>query len=241
MITSSTRYNKLIISEEKWNDIISSKNRSTSLSLKRIKFNDYNLLIDEENSIIYYSVINNSKKYNPSVYYVATDNKLNIVFNQKITEDKLEKNNTFKVIIYDENNYREYLLVITNYPILNVNYKGKINNKKSVDVDLELFDNHKNVRQRVLKSLGKLKIIEENNEYSFSLIEKSLGNNKRENHISILGMEKHNEYILKAQSNINENGRYVQFFINNKYKGLYLIDYKEGSMNNFERNKANNK
>ena len=76
---------------------------------------------------------------------------------------------------------------------------------------------------------------------AFSLIKESLGYNKRENHLSILGMERHNTYTLKRSENTNEEARYVQFFINNQSMGVYKIGYKEGSINNFERNKENNK
>ena len=235
---SNTRYNNLVISDEKWNDIINSRIESTSISFETIKFNDYNSLIDEENSIIYYSVVDSSKKYNPSIEYTTNVNKLKIAVNNQITSIN---DDNLKIILYDDNNYHIYSLTVTNYPILNISTKEQLNDKKRIDIELELFDNHDTVPQRVVKSIGKLKVIDENRKYSFSLIKESLGHNKRENHISILGMEKHDEYTLEIADSIKENQRYVQFFINNKYIGIYSLSYKEGSMNNFERNKQKNK
>lgn len=240
LFTPNTRYNKLIISEEKWNKIINSRDENNNLILKNIKFNDYNLLIDEENSVVYYSVVNSSKKYNPLIEY-GTDNKLKIAFNKKITDDVLEQDNNLKIMLYNDDSYKIYSLVITNYSILNINIEEKQNNKKRIDISLELFDNHVNSRQRLLKSIGKLNIIEENKEYSFSLIKESLGHNKRENNISIFGMQKHDEYTLSLAENTNEEKKYVRFFINNKYLGLYSLGYDERGMNIFERNKENNK
>ena len=87
-----------------------------------------------------------------------------------------------------------------------------------------------------------MRIIKENEEYSFSLTKESLGHNKRENYISIFGMEKRDEYIIKKVDNTANEERYVQVFINNKYKGLYSFGPKEGRrMDNFERNRENNK
>ena len=241
IFTHKIKYNKLIVSSDKWNNIISSKSASTDISLKSIKFNDYNLLIDEKNSIIYYSVVNVKNKYNPLINYNLSDNKLKIAINKELSDEVLENTDSIKIMIYDDDSYRIYTLVVTNYPILNVNYKDENNNKKKIDIELELFDNHINSPQRVLKSDGELKIIKENKEYSFSLKKESLGHNERKNHISIFGMEKQNEYLIKVTDTINDKERYVQFFINNEYQGIYTFGHnEERRIDNFERNKENN-
>ena len=238
----NTKYNKLVISEDKWNNIISSKNMSTSISLNNIKFNDYNLLIDEENSVIYYSIINVKNKYNPSIDYILNNKKIKIAINKKLNDEVLENTDILKIMLYDNTSYRIYALVATNYPILNVTYKGEENNKKKVDIEAYLFDNHVDSPIRVLKSDGKLKIIEEDREYSFSLKKESLGRNERENYVSIFGMEKSDEYLIKVANIINDKEKYVRFFINNKYKGIYSLRYnEERSVDNFGRNKENNK
>lgn len=241
VLNSNTKYNKLIISEEKWNDIISNRNMSTSISLENIKFNDYNLLIDEDNSIIYYSIVKLSNKFNPSIDYAINNGKIKIAINKKMSDEVLENTDSLKIMLYNDTSYRIYSLVATNYPILNVVYKEEQNEKRKIDVNIELFDNHVDSPQRVLKSDGKLRIVEENKEYSFSLIKESLGHNKRENHISVFGMEKRDEYTIRLANTMNENEKYVHFFINNKHIGVYSFGFKEGSVNNFERNKENNR
>ena len=241
VLTHKTKYNKLIVSEEKWNNIISDRINSTSIELESIKFNDYNLLIDNENSIIYYSVVNTKNKYNPSIKY-STNKKTSIVINDSITDEKLEQTGVLKIMIYNDNEYRIYTLVATNYPILNMIYNENTNNKTKIPIEIELFDNHIDSPQRIVKSTGKLRVINENREYSFSLIKESLGHNKRENHISIFGMGKRNEYVIKKVNNTNMNEKYVQVFINNKYNGLYSFGPKdERRIDNFERNRENNK
>ena len=241
LLTSNTKYNKLVINSEKWNEIVSNRNMDTSISFQNIKFNDYDLLIDEENSIIYYSIVNSSNMYNPSIQYTTNNKKVKIAINNNISDDVFEQTDTLKIMLYNDNDYRTYSLVVTNYPLLSVIYKEEPKNNKKIDIELELFDNHVDSPQRLLKSDGKLKIVEENTEYSFSLIKESIGRNKRENHISIFGMEKRDEYTIKVANTVNDNERYVHFFINNKHVGLYTLEFKEGSMNNFERNRENNK
>lgn len=242
VLTHKTKYNKLIVSNDKWNDIINSRNISTDINLESIEFNDYNLLIDNENSIIYYSVVDVKSKYNPSVKYTVNNKKIKIAFNKEITDEVLEDTDTLKVIIYDDNSYRIYTLVATKYPILNVSYNGEYNNRKKINIKLEVFDNYVNSPNRVLKSDGELRVIEENKEYAFSLKKESMGHNERENHISIFGMEKQNEYLIKATDTTDKEAKYVQFFINNEYKGLYTFGHNEGRrIDNFERNRENNK
>jgi len=242
VLTYSTKYNKLITSNDKWNDIINNRNISTNINLESIEFNDYNLLIDEKNSIIYYSVVDVKSKYNPSVKYTANDNRVKIAFNKEINDEVLEDTNTLKVIIYDDNSYRIYTLVATQYPILNVIYNGEYDNRKKMNIKLEIFDNYVNSPNKVLKSDGELRVIEEDKEYVFSLMKESMGHNERENHISIFGMEKQNEYLMKATDTTDKKAKYVQFFINNEYKGLYIFDHsRERRIDNFERNRENNK
>lgn len=239
LLKLNIRYNKLVINNDKWNSIISSRSVSTSIKLENIEFNDYNLLVDNENSIIYYSVVNSSKKYNPSIKYV-TNKKVSIAINDYITDDKLEQED-IKIMLYNDSEYRIYTLVVTNYPILNIMYDTKEDNKSNIPVQIELFDNHDYAPQRVIKSDGKFKVIEENSVYSLSLFKQSLGNNKRENHVSIFGMDKRDEYLIKKKDNESDEHRYIRLFINNNYSGIYSLGHKEGRINNFERNKEINK
>lgn len=241
LLTKSVKYNKLVISKEKWENIISNRNMNSKIKFQSIKFNDYELLIDEENSIIYYSMVNSSDMYNPSIQYNLINKKIKIAINNNINNEVFEQTDIIKILLYNKNSYRIYSLVVTNYPILNANYLEDEKDNKKIDVELELFDNHVNSPQKLLKSEGKFNVIEENEEYSFSLIKKSVGRNKRENHISIFGMEKRNEYRLKKVNSIKDNERYVHLFINNKHIGLYSLGFMEGGINNFERNKENNK
>ncbi len=225
-LSKNSKYQNLVISNKKWNKIIKSREESSKLQFQNIKFNDYNLIIDEEDSIIYYSIINSSTKYNPSIQYKPNHKKIKIAINQEITDFTLEKTNILKIMIYDNHTYHIYSLVVTNYPILSIE-KEQNDNQGKIDIDLELFDNHVDSSQRLLKSKGKLKIIKNHQEYRFSLIKESLGHNDRENHISMFGMAKQDEYTIRKTINQVDNERYIQLFINQKYMGVYQLEPKE--------------
>ena len=238
----NTRYEKLVVDKETWNDLISHKTESTSINLEKIIFNDYHLLIDEESSIIYYSVVESSRKYNPSVEYKTTSKNGKIAFNEYISMEKFNETNTTKVVVYDDNSYHIYSLVVTDFPILNINYKEEMNISNKVEIELELFDNHVDSPQRTIKSEGELNMIEEGKEYRFSLRKESIGRNERENHISIFGMPKQDEYTLKQVSDYTHGGKYVQLFLNNKSVGVFAIAQPEGGpRDNFDRNRDNNR
>ena len=240
IFNKSIKYNNIIINNDEWENIINSRDNSTNIILENIEFNDYNLLIDNENSIIYYSVIDSSNKYNPSIKYI-TNLQVNMAINDIIKDEIIDQDSNLQIMFYNNNEYRIYSLVVTNYPLLNVVYQTNKDNKKNISSIIEIFDNHIDSLQRVLISDGKFKIIEKDNTYSFSLIKESLGNNKRDNYISIFGMEKRSEYIIKKVNNISENEKYVRLFINNKYMGLYSFSHKEGRVDIVERNKENNR
>lgn len=217
LLSIRKRYNKLVISDSKWNDIINSRTLNTNIKLDNIMFNDYNLIIDEQNSTIYYSIVESKNKYNPKIKY--EDNDLKIAFS-----DKLNSNN-IKLIIYNDNYYHIYNLVVTDLPMINISY-NEDNLGRKIPIKLYLFDNHIDAYARVMKSDGKLVIIENNKEYRFSLMKESLGHNERKNNISIFGMEKHNEYVLRNTEEINHD-RHVNLFINNEYMGVYALGYIE--------------
>ena len=240
-INHKKRYNSLIIEKEKWEEIQEERKESTNLELEKIEFNDYNLFLDNENSRVYYSIVNSTYKYNPSIFFKANQ-KVKLKFNEEITNEKLDEVDSLKIMIYNDKEYRIYSLVVTNYPLLNINYDEEEITNKKLPMEFELFDNHVESKQRVLKSTGFIKVIEKNREYALNLTKESLGHNKRENYISIFGLEKRDEYFIKKTESNEKKERYVYFFINNKVNGIYSFGPKEERrMDTFKRNRENNK
>ena len=217
-ISTNKKYNKMIINNVEWNEIISSRKKSTELQLTELIFNDYKLFIDEDKSIVYYSIVDINSKFNPSFRF-KTNGSSKIAFNNSLEEDKFENNNFYKLIIYDKNYYHEYSICLTNYSLINISGK---NIDEDTSVGIELFDNHISRPQRYLKSDARLII--DDNKYFLKLKKESIGRNKRNNPISILGFDKTNELVLKKDCYLDEKTKYVRLFINSKYDSIYCIE-----------------
>ena len=95
------------------------------------------------------------------------------------------------------------------------------------------FNNQSNSTNRVTISEGKMKKNKDSDSYNISLEYLTLGNNIRENEISIMNMEPSSKYLLNVVENeaLNEengeddaNQNVVNLFVNNRYKGLYTIE-----------------
>ena len=61
MLNPSNKYSKLSINESKWNSIKQTRIENKNMILEDIVFNDYKLIIDEKNEILYYSLVNDSQ------------------------------------------------------------------------------------------------------------------------------------------------------------------------------------
>ena len=228
----STRYTKLFISEDKWNEIINSRENSNDIKINDISFNDYKLVVDRKTSTIYYSLVNGSSlKYDPKVVYNLSNEDAKIaILSDEITNDKVNNNYLFKIIVYNDKNYHIYNLKCTNLPIININYDNMGKRKKDkININFYLFDNLINSTKRVIKSKGQLNVFENEygfNDYVFSLIMLTPGKNFRENKISIFGMPPSSIYKLtRVDNNLNgETKHLAELFVNNEYIGLYGIE-----------------
>ncbi len=222
LLNPSHRYDKLSVSESKWNSIITSRINNTNLALESIKFNDFNLIIDDDT--LYYSVINDSQnKYNPNVSFRANaDNAKVAILQDEITDEKVHSSYEFKLMVYNNTEYHIYNLVCTDFPILNIMYNELEESKqKNIPAKVYLFNNLSNTANRILISDGKFRINEDN--YALSLHMLTPGKNKRENKKSIFNMPPHSEYILTEAVGDTGGLQLIELFINNEYKGQFLI------------------
>lgn len=229
------KYNKFIINQSNWDSIKESRIENNNLVLEEIRFNDYKLIIDNKNNSLYYSVVNDSKnKFNPNVSYsINNPNAVLVILEDEITEEKIKNNYEFKLMIYDENSYHIYSLKCTNLPILNIDYNEiEETNQKSFSMEMYLFDNSANIPNRITISSGKIRMNEK--DFLFSLHVLTPGKNKRENKLSILNMKpnsefeliKYNNNLQKQESSINNKEKIIELFLNNEYKGVYVLKEK---------------
>ena len=226
-LNSSKKYEDLSITESDWNSIISARKSNEMLVLSTIRFNDYNLIIDKKSSTLYYSLINNSfSKYNPSISYKSDDENVQIaILADRITDEKTKNNHTFKLMIYNDAEYHIYDLLCTDLPILNIQYKEDLGEKKKgIPIEIYLFNNLSNATNRITRSSGKLRITGES--ISFSLNKRSPGKNVRDNKISILNMKPNSEYVLNVAGFGEDEelkGQRVELFINGEYRGVWNL------------------
>ena len=227
MLNPSNKYSKLSINESKWNSIKQTRIEKKNMILEDIVFNDYKLIIDEKNEILYYSLVNDSQnKYNPNVTYITNYKNVKLaVLLDEITDEKVKSNHQFKIMIYNEKEYHIYNLKCTDLPILNIRYnRNEEIKQKNIPMEIYLFDNLSNIPNKITISSGKVKMNEDN--YIFSLHMLTPGKNKRDNKLSILNMKPNSEYILTPINNDQQNEKHkVQLFLNNEYKGVYSIGY----------------
>lgn len=223
MYIVSPRYKKYQITTEKWNDIIEKRIANNQLIIEELEFNDLKLMIDENNNTIYYSYNGSYNQFNPVMKYKANDN-VKIAFS-----GDMEKNQDAEgtnVLVYDDNNYHIYKLILLNSPIISIYYKEYSPNTDKVDVTI--IDNRKEATQKVIKSKATLlKMIDDN--YVLSFRKDSVGHNGRKNDISIFGGEKEHEYLLiRNDTDEMDSKEEFAFFINKQYQGMYLLKSNEG-------------
>lgn len=251
------KYEDLFINETKWNNIIESKKYNNDLKITNIKFNNYDLFLS--NNTWYYSIIEKSSNaYNPIITYKTDKSSKVYILENKITEKSIENNEKIKLIVYNDSEYNIYNIICTTLPILNINYdSNKILEKDNdIKMDMYLFDNRYNASQRTILSEGLIQLrgntslVYPKVGYKLSLTKESLGDNKRNNNISLLGMRQDDDWILYSGYNDQEkirnvfssklwydscasnnnfgikNGteyKYVELFFNNEYWGLYAL------------------
>jgi hypothetical protein len=185
------------------------------------------------------------------------------ILEDSITDAKIKESHEFKLMIYNNEYYHVYSLICTDLPMLNITFdkmrqrpkqagdkllnentsqmraNNEIQSANNVQkgekgpMRMWLFNNQSNSTNRVTISEGKMKKNKDSDSYNISLEYLTLGNNIRENEISILNMEPSSKYLLNAVENEasdeengenNANQNVVNLFVNNRYKGVYTIE-----------------
>ena len=228
ILSPRSTYNTISVTESKWNSFMEARTLNTNLVLEEINFNDYKLMID--GNTLYYSLIKDSKySFNPKVSYVANRENVKLaILKDEITIEKVNNDYQFKVMIYDEKEYNTYTLKCTTLSILNINYSEEIG-QKDIPMEIYLFDNMAHIPNKITISGGRVKASD--SDIFFSLHILTPGKNRRESPKSILNMRPSKEYVLTPiNGEVEEEvgmGRQVELFLNNKYKGRYIIESNE--------------
>ena len=221
----TTNYVRIGINENEWNKITSSRQEDKSLKIDELFFNDYRVIIDEDDSKIYYSLINESHlKYNPDISYTLSDKSCKLVaLDTPITDELIHSNYEFKMMIYNGTSYRIYNLICTDFPIVSVHYNDQDKNKNK-QTGFYIFDNLGQKTNRVTITEGKFRQIDDNT-FTLSFMMMSLGNNQRENKISIFNMGPNSNYLLEKEVSNSQIDKALKvlLFTNDNYQGIYTL------------------
>ena len=225
LLTSTKRYNSLKITEKKWNKILSERVENDTISIKNVTFNDYPLFISNNNNRIYYSFVDTTNKFNPTVKYIGNQNEIKLVVKQSLSNTTVDQDKKIEMMIYNKDYYRIYTLYITKRPMINIMY-NEINNKTTKG-EILVIDNQKNANQKIIRTSASI-TMDENHDFIISMRKKSVGRNTRKNEISILGISMNHEFqLIKSIYEKDEKSPLLDVFINNEYQGIYRLDYKE--------------
>ena len=193
---------------------------TTEPLIKDIRFNDYSLFFDDDASTFYYSLVEKaSNAYDPLVQiHCRSENVKVLIIGEPITLQTIEQNIPLRIFASDGKQYREYRVVCTTLPLLKIDsdivlFEGK---GKDQEMQMMLFDNRADVRQRLLGFSGLIHLRGNSTlyypkkNYKMTIHQVSPGNNLREADLSLLGMDRHDgEWLLYSAYNDQERIRNV--------------------------------
>lgn len=241
-------------------EITSSRVESGDSLIKELRFNEQSLAFDMEANTWYYSLDKErSGVLNPYITFKAETKTVKIAIEDiAFTEELISANESIKMIAYNENEYSVYAIKGTLLPIMEIIHAGEVSDENT-PMYMKLYDNRSNATQKVAVSDGWMHVrggtsrSYAKKSFKLSLVTKSLGENIRPNHISLLGMRQDDDWILYAGYNDQEkirnvfssnlwhescadnnsfgvdNGveyKFIELFMNGQYYGLYALGYK---------------
>ncbi len=258
-------YSELCITNEKMQEMIEGKVEAENPLYTEVRFNEYELMLDEGGNRLFYSLIeNDNSAYDPVVECISEKENVQIaIVGTAITDEVIASGEEFGILIYTEKEYQYRKLVFTTLPLVSVDYEGEMGDLDTMQMQFKLFDNRQNAMQRVVNAEGDIHIRGRTSRYfpqkgyRLTLYTESVGENRRELDISLLGMRQDGDWLLYAGYNDAEkvrnvfssniwkescatnnscgvdNGmeyKYVELFVKGQYWGLYALGYPIDSL-----------
>lgn len=214
--------------------------------ISELKINNLDTIYDKNNNIYYLTV---SENYENNIY--ALNIKLEDGFKYKIVGEtfniiKVDYSKLIKVIIYNDKYYYETKIQLTNLPLINIETKEDIttNDTKSIFNYINSNNSDKTVTSNSkIHIRGASSQRFDKKSYKINMYDKSYNEEKE---IIISDFYYGNSFVLDAVyrdtskirnvlatelwnemsndfSNININSEFIELFINNEYKGLYVL------------------
>ncbi len=256
----AVRFSECQQDEAMLKNIMSVREESMHSLLHVLYFNDQKLILDIGTNTWYYSLDEvRMDADNPYITYETEAGNVQIAIERAvITQELIANNQPIKLVAYNDTSYSVYTIKVTLLPIMEITHAGEVTDENT-PMYMRLYDNRVDATQRVTVSDGWMHIrggtsrSYAKNSFKLALITKSLGENIRQNDVSLLGMRQDDDWILYAAYNDQEkvrnvfssnlwhetcagnnsfgldNGveyKFIELFMNGQYYGLYALGYK---------------
>lgn len=220
------------------------KNRELNKELiTNLQINNVDTVYDKNNNTFYYTI---PKKHENKTYilnfnldnsykYKIIDETLNIV--------KVDYNKNFKIIIYNDKYYFETKLQLTNLPIINITVEEKITTNPSNSIFKYINSEEELINNIKIHVRGSSSMYFDKQSYKIQMYNKNYTDEKN---INLNNFYNGNAFILDSvyrdpskirniictqvwndisddYNNIDIYSEFVELFINNEYKGLYVL------------------
>lgn len=140
-LLNTIRFNWSIVDDNKYNSIMDTREEYQEDMINHIRFNDVELFDVFDKNEFFYSMLEKDKyRYNPFIKYESDlSNTRIVILNNRITDDLIANNEHIKLLIYNADYYKEYEVVVTTLPIMNISFEdNEENNGKLVQTTYEL-------------------------------------------------------------------------------------------------------
>lgn len=220
----SNKYKDILIDYDTYQSIIEKRKLKDDISIPEIYFDDFKAPLDINTGNFLYSLIEDSdSKFNPKINSISSNfTRYDIaIYGDILNEDSIKGNEQAKIIIYDDDEYKEFTLSATTLPIITINM-NEISEDKDNPISLtdsmaqfELFDNRKDISfsERIVKSQtyirlrGATSLQFPKNQFRLNLREFSIGGDESNNHLSLLDLREDDDWILYSAYNDPEKMR----------------------------------
>ncbi|MCQ2548452.1 MAG: CotH kinase family protein [Lachnospiraceae bacterium] len=227
-------YANNVVSVETYEDIIGSDRVNDTDFSVDLFFNEQNLIATSANHCFYYSLVEGSKNANNPYIEIKSGeyNNLKVAFcEEQITDTVIKNNVKIPFVIFNDEIMCEFSLICTTLPLIHISVNEEIGDYPA-EMEMYLFDNSTDGRNRVLDSGGEIKLRGATTRnypkksFRISLTQESVGGNERLYDRSLLGLRQDEDWILYPAYNDQEKIRNV--FSQNLWKYSCSTDNRQG-------------
>ncbi len=237
------------LSQKEYEKVCARLENTSDDILEELTFNGYSLPCNRSEGIFYLPLSMSDDNWENGILS-TNDKDVDVVFLDNLMSveksEAIANNVEYRLLAVKENYYREYKLVFTGLPIMEISINGANEGTEEYDVDMKLYDSSTKIdwiksSNATIGVRGNTSRLYPKQAYKMELYNYNSSGVKKNNKLSLLGMREDNDWILYAMYNDetkvrdklsidiwNEYGA-----TNNPYNGEYGVkmEYVEVIMN----------